>query len=127
MEETKKIKVSYESPIKNGEDTRLWIIQKLIKEKKPISMYKFAKENDLPTSQVYYHFSKLMECCVILQDEKKYCINPCFQHLQKHIKHLVPFLESLLEDNPLMSEEQLNMFATYILTIISIEVSDNED
>lgn len=124
MEESK-VKITINNEI-NGLDTKIIIIQKLIKKKEPVSMYQFAKETNMPTSLISYHFKPLIKCGVIILYKKKYQINPCFKYSNDVMETLIPFFKCLADLNCDLDGEQLNDLAGYFLATITIEVEDNE-
>jgi len=107
---------------KNGLDTKLFIIQSMVKYKEPISMYRFAKDHDMSTAQIFYHFNSLVKNNVIVKCEDGFELNVCFKHINLHLEKLVPFFQSIADDNPDLDIEDLNILASFMLAISTIEV-----
>lgn len=126
MEATKKVKLKINKE-PGGLKTKLCLIQRLIKIKEPVSMYQFAKDLNMPTSQIYYHFKPLIDCGVIVLYKNKYQINPCFKYPNDILELLMPFFGCLAELNSDLDADQLSELATYLLAIITVEVEDYED
>ncbi|KKN39600.1 hypothetical protein LCGC14_0741740 [marine sediment metagenome] len=125
MEETKKVRLTINNE-PNGLNTKLFIIQRLIKMKEPVSMYKLAKDLHMSTSKVFYHFNTLIDSGVIILYKNKYQINPCFKYPNDILELLMPFFECIRELNSDLDGDQLLNFTNYFLATISLEV-ESED